>query len=122
MRIIVLVLLPFLLVLASCKKENDPKTPTPQPTQQLKVDSTSLALKGNIGSKDSFNIESNGNWTIAVNPSTTTWLETSKNSGTSNTKIYVTVEQNNTSEADKTATIIVTPEGETSKAVTITIT
>ena len=121
MRKIVLVFILLLFVFMSCKKEKDTPS-TPQPTPQLKVDSTSLRLSGNKGDMDSFTVQFSGNWSIAVNPSSVTWLKLSKSSGTGTTKIYVTVEQDNTNEVAQIATIVITPNGEASKAINIPVT
>jgi hypothetical protein len=119
-------LLPFLLLLASCQKDELPTPPTPQPApnppSQLKIDSTKLKLSGTKSAIDSFTIQYTGDWSIAISPTSVTWIKTDKTSGTGNAKVYVTAEQDNISGKDKTANITVTPNGETANALTIVVT
>lgn len=57
--------------------------------------------------RDSFSIQSNGSWSIAVNPSSSTWLVPSVTTGTGNAKIYVDVQENNTSGTNRSAILVV---------------
>ncbi len=114
--------LAVLLVLAACQKDNStPDQPT-TPTTPLKVDSTKLSFPGVSNVVDSFTIQYSGKWTITVNPSTTTWLKLNTLAGTGNTKLYVTVQEDNASGTNKTATLTITPDGNTAQAVNIAVT
>jgi hypothetical protein len=122
MKGFLLILISIALIWVSCAKEKNPPAPIPQPQPQLKVDSTSLSLNGTKNAFDSFTVQFSGNWSIAINPSTANWIKTSIASGSGNKKVYVTAEQDNTSGTAKTATIIVTPIGDATKAVNIAVT
>ena len=107
------------ILLYACSKSSNDQRPAPPP--QLKVDSSALTLGASKNSIDSFNIQYSGSWKINFNPSTVSWLKTSTSSGSGNAKIYVTAEQDNTSGADQTATIIVTPNDDASKAINVSV-
>jgi hypothetical protein len=109
-----------IFLFACSKNSNDSQTPTPP--AQLKVDKSSLKLSGDKNSVDSFTIQYSGNWKISFNPSTVSWLKTTPLSGSANALIRVTAEEDNFTSADRTATIIVTPDGDVSKAVNVGIT
>jgi hypothetical protein len=114
-----LILLLFCIYFFSCKKENN------SPGQQessLTADKEKIELSNNISNKDSFVVQFNGNWSLSINPSPVAWLKTSVVSGTGNTKVYVTVQEKNTSTAARTATIVVKSQSNAAKSVTISIT
>jgi hypothetical protein len=73
-----------------------------------------LLWNGASGSKDSFNITSNISWTAALNPSNTSWASLSSSAGSNTAKIFITANQNNTSGSQRSASIIITPVGNTS--------
>lgn len=102
----------------SCKKSGDSE---PTPTL-LTVSTTALAFNGYIGGIDSFTITYDSKWSASVTPANASWLTLSSSNGSGSKKIYVTVAQPNTSGADKTATIEVKPEGNTTQKVTINVT
>jgi Putative binding domain, N-terminal len=120
MRKLLIILAPVFFYFASCKKSNDPPTPAPQ--IQLKADSTTLNLSGNVGMKDSFNIQSNGSWTIAINPSTASWLKPNVTNGTGNAKVYVDVQENNMSGVNRSSTLIITADGSNVTPINIAVT
>lgn len=127
MRSLFLSLVPVVFcVFVSCQKSNRPApTPPLQPTlkvDSIKVDRTSLDLEGYKNSIDSFTIQCKGNWTITTTPSTATWLKTSVSSGAGNAKIFVSVEQENITGTSRTATVVITLNGDASKAVNIVVT
>lgn len=74
-----------------------------------------------MGTRDSFNIKSNGNWSIAINPTTASWLKTNVTKGTGNAKVYVDVQENNMSGTYRTANIVVTVDGSNVSPVTISV-
>ena len=119
MRKLLIILAPAFLCFVACKKSND--SPTPPPQIQLKADSTTLNLSGNVGMRDSFNIQSNGSWSIAINPSTASWLKTNVTNGTGNAKVYVDVQENNKSGAVRSAALIVTANGGNASPINITV-
>jgi N-acetylneuraminic acid mutarotase len=108
----------FCFYFISCKKEDNASG---QQETFLKLDKDKIEVSNNIGSKDSFTVQFSGNWTLSVNPSTTTWLKTSAVSGNGNVKVYVTVQEKNTT-SSRTATVVVSSQSNVSKSVTITIT
>jgi hypothetical protein len=120
MRKLLIVLSFISFFFTACQKDNNP-SPTQQ-QRELKSDSTTLTLPGIIGAKDSFNILSNGNWNIAINPATASWLKTSVSKGTGNTKVYVEVLENNVSGLSRTANIVITAEGSNVNPVKIPVT
>jgi hypothetical protein len=72
-----------LLLLSSFKKSGS------EAAAFLKIDSTSLSLSIIEDAKDSFMVESNGPWSLSVNPASA-WLQVIPQSGTGNQKVYVT--------------------------------
>jgi len=54
---------------------------------------------------DSFNIQSNGAWTISLTPSSASWLNVNALSGTGNKKIIVTITEANNTGANRTVTL-----------------
>src|SRR4030095_2872631 len=111
MRIVIIVFV--ISILYSCGKTSD-NSPTQTPNPELRSNVSSITLSGASGSKDSFNITSNIGWTAALNPSNTTWASLSSSSGSNNAKIFITAIQDNTSGSQRSASIIVTPVGNTS--------
>ena len=109
-----------IFLFACSKNSNNSQLRTPP--AQLKVDKSSLKLSGIKPSVDSFSIEYSGNWKISFNPSTVSWLKATPGSGSGNALIHVTAEEDNTTGADRSATIIVTPDGDASKAVNVGVT
>src|SRR4030095_5109160 len=107
------------LYLASCKKDNDSDE---NQEATLKSDKDQIELNSVIGSKDSIAVQFNGNWTLAVNPSTATWMKTSVASGTGNSKIYVTAEERNSSPSVRTASIVISSQINPANSVTISVT
>lgn len=109
----------LLLVLCiSCQKEVNEELPDPY----LKTDSTSLFLPVGAGGKDSFNIKSNIEWKITIQPATADWLSTNITTGNGSSKVVVAVTKNNTSDTVQKATITITPVNNTTvQSVTIFI-
>jgi hypothetical protein len=111
MRIVIIVFI--ISILYSCGKNGDSGiTQTPNP--ELRSNVSSITLNGASGSKDSFNITSNISWTITLNPANTTWASLSSSSGSKDAKIFITAIQDNTSGSQRSASIIITPVGNTS--------
>ncbi|TPE42489.1 kelch repeat-containing protein [Pontibacter mangrovi] len=113
----------FVLVLglwlaSSCTEEGEPASPTTQ--EQVKIEKTDLLLGGSIGSIDSFEVQYEGNWALAVVPASASWLEPSSLSGKGNKKVYVIIKEANSSGAERAATIEVTAEGTAAKPVRVT--
>lgn len=108
----------IITLLFSCQKKNDP---SPQPSPQLKADSTTLTVSGSKNVLDSFTIQYSGKWTIAVNPSNATWLKTDVSSGTGNSKIYVSAQEDNTSGSARNATLVITPDRDATKSVDVAV-
>jgi len=107
----------IILLICSCKKSSDgsgaqPPAPTPTPVLQSNV--SSISLEASTGSKDSINITSNINWTIALSPATATWASLSASSGSNNAKIYITATEDNISGSQRSVVIILTPASTTS--------
>jgi hypothetical protein len=98
----------IIIFLCSCKKNNSTYTPPPL---ELKSDSSSINLAALAGSRDSFSIISNINWSVSTSPGTATWFTISATSGTGNEKIYVTTNADNTSSTNRVATIVLNPVG-----------
>jgi hypothetical protein len=121
MKKLLIIALPCLLFFVNCKKENKEPIDTP-PAPKLKTDSTKLNLSGDVGSLDSFTIQSNGSWAISINPTTTTWLSPNVMNGTGNAKVYITAQENNITGSDRAATLVITLGGTTTTPVQITVT
>ncbi|MEP7372056.1 MAG: BACON domain-containing protein [Chitinophagaceae bacterium] len=121
MRQIVFIIMALCLAFFfSCKKADD-STPPPVPAA-LTASPATLTFKGYAGGIDSFTVTYDGKWSVSIVSSNASWLKLSSDNGSGNKKIYVTVEQANTSGTDKTATIEVKPEGATTQKATITVT
>lgn len=118
MKLTTVYFLVFFSLFASCKKSSDTIT-TPQHTQ-LKTDKTNLSLAGTAGSKDSFMIIYDGNWTLELNP-LSPWAKLSVTSGTGNTKVFVTSQETDTTNNNRVATITVKSENN-SIPISVTIT
>lgn len=89
-----------------CFACNKPNTPTP-PVNTIQSDKSSITLAGTVNSSDSFNIQSNGAWTISLTPSSTSWLTINALSGTGNQKIIVRITEANNTGANRTASLSV---------------
>ncbi|MCU7549073.1 BACON domain-containing protein [Chitinophagaceae bacterium LB-8] len=114
-QLLYLIIPSFLLLLISCQKSSD--------TPQLNTSTTSVTLSGDVGGVDSFMIQSSVKWTISVSPSTATWIKTSITSGNGNNKVLVTALENNLGATVRTATITISPLGNSSlQPVVITVT
>ena len=111
MRIVIIVFI--ISILYSCGKSGDSGI-TQTLTPELRSNVSSITLNGASGSKDSFNITSNISWTAVINPSSTSWASLSSSSGSNNLKIVITAMQDNTSGSQRSASIIITPVGNTS--------
>jgi hypothetical protein len=114
MRKSALCLLTVVWLFIACKKGD--RTPDPQPEPQpqspsVKADSTSLSLESAVNSVDSFTIKANTGWTLAITPSSATWLKTNLSSGSGNATIVVTITAENNTASERRATIVVTPNG-----------
>ena len=110
----------FLLFLSSCKKDNNSTPPPPPP--QMKSDSTKLTLSNSQNAVDSFTVQYSGKWDITTAPSPVAWLKLSTVTGTGNTKVYVTTQQANFTPLVHSATLNLIPNGDASKATTLSIT
>lgn len=89
-----------------CFACNKPNSQTP-PVNTIQSDKSSITLAGNVNSSDSFNIQSTGEWTISLTPSSISWLTISALSGTGNKKIIVTINEANNTGANRTASLSV---------------
>jgi hypothetical protein len=118
MKLTIVYFLVFLCLLASCKKSSDTSL-TPQVTP-IKTDKTSLSVS-DIGSKDSFMIQFSGNWTLQINPTHTTWIKTNVASGKGDTWVYVLSQENNTTIANRIASITVNDVSGVSHPITLSI-
>jgi len=88
----------------ACNKSSDKPTP---PVYTVQSDKSSITLAGYITSLDSFNIQTDGAWTISLTPSATSWLNINALTGTGNKKIIVTITEANNTGANRTATLSV---------------
>ncbi|MDQ3846653.1 MAG: BACON domain-containing protein, partial [Bacteroidota bacterium] len=113
--------LPLLVILFCCNKPHE-TTRTPTPPQQLTTNVTSVSLSGNLNARDSVAVQSNGKWTLNVSPASATWLTPSTTAGNGNTTVYLTANAENKSGADRTATVVITPESATTQPVSLTVT
>ncbi|MCU7548170.1 hypothetical protein OCK74_03550 [Chitinophagaceae bacterium LB-8] len=112
-----LVLICTFLIVSCQKSGNSNETPP-----QLNTSTTSITLNGNSTAIDSFTVNYSGKWTLSINPTTATWLKTSSTNGVGNTKVYVTIQESNTTGTNRTATIVVKPDENAAQAVNISIT
>jgi len=108
-----------LVTFTACKK-NDSVNEIVQ--EQLKVDSTTLNLSGKLNDIDSFTIQFPRTWTITITPATSSWLKTTVSNGMGSTKIFVSNEENNVSNSPRSATLVITPSGDATKAVKVVVT
>lgn len=107
----------FLIALGCSRSPNDP---TPAPTT-ISISVSSLSLAGAVNTTDSFNVQSNGAWTINFSPSAPSWIALNAQNGTGNKKIIVTVLQANNTGSQRSATLnVVAASGNASSPVTIT--
>jgi hypothetical protein len=100
----------------SCKKdENEPAK------EALIVDKTSITLAGHTDAISSFTIQYSGSWTIAKNPSTASWLNVTPTSGNGNATVHVITTENNMAGPARSAALAITPDGDESRRVNITV-
>ncbi len=90
--------------------------PDPDPIKNFSISSTSLSMLAPANSTVAFSITTNQSWTITGTPD---WLNISARSGEGNASIVATALEPNSSDQERTATLIVTC-GNTTKTVTIT--
>lgn len=109
----------FLITLGCSKTPNS--EPNPPPTQTtISTNLSSLSLTGTLNASDSFNLVSNGAWTITFSPSTPSWLGLNILNGTGNKKIIVSIlEANNTGSDRSTVLNIVASSGTSTATVTV---
>jgi hypothetical protein len=105
----------LLLILVSCKK--DPK----EPKAQFEVNNLKINLGGIAGAMDSILIQSSVNWNATVT-SSATWLALSTTSGNGNGVILLTATEKNLGTEQRTATITITPGGNSLQPVSISVT
>ena len=118
MKTLLYSLVPVLFIMASCQKSD--QDPPPSNPTQLKADSTTLILNNTVGATNSFTVQSNINWTIAISGN---WLSVSTTNGNGNATVTVTGLLANTSTTARSATIAITPVGSTTvQPLTITVT
>lgn len=87
---------------------------------QFSLSTALLTISGIKNDQDSFLVQTNLDWTVG---SSEGWLSTNPVSGSNDKKIYINNTEDNLTDNDRTATIIVTPGGTTlvsPKTVTIT--
>ncbi len=95
---------PLLCCILFCFACNKPNTSTPI-VITAQSDKSSITLAGNVNSVDSFNIQSNGAWTISLTPSSRSWLNINALSGTGNQKIIIRITEANNTGADRTVSL-----------------
>ncbi len=79
----------------ACNKPS--KDTVPPAVITVQSDKSNISLGSDLNSVDSFNIQSDGAWTISLTPSSTSWLKVDPKNGTGIQKIIVSVvEANNT--------------------------
>jgi hypothetical protein len=97
------------IVLLACSKKETPST--------LTISPNALTLAGDKNAKDSFTITYTGNWSIALEPSSTSWVRISQTSGNGNTKVIVTADNANAGSAGRTVKLTIKPDNNTTPAI-----
>ncbi len=113
----------FLLLIIACQKPSDSGFLKPQPQyRQFQVNKKSITLAGDLNLKDSFSVQSNVNWSVAVFPAATTWLKLNVDSGSGDGKVVVTGVEKNPINTSRTATVRVTPADTSLQPLSIVVT
>lgn len=114
----------LLVFMYGCKKSDDSDNSpgNNKPATTIKTNKSTITLANKIDVKDSFSIEYIGKWTISTEPATANWLTLSATAGNGNALIFVSVNDRNTTSANRTAKVIITPSTAIDKPVTITVT
>lgn len=89
------------LVFSSCKKD---KEDIVEPSYEISVSPTTASLLGEKNSSTTININTEGDWTLNGCPD---WLHTSAKSGNGKTSVTLTALNENWSDEDRNATLIV---------------
>jgi sugar lactone lactonase YvrE len=108
------------IILFSCKKDSEP---APNPPPSIQADKTSVTISGQLNASDSFNLQSNGAWTISFTPSTPSWISLNATSGNGNKKIIITTLQANNTGSSRSVTLNIVPgSGSPTSTVSVNIT
>lgn len=103
-------------ILFSCTKKIEEVNTPP-----LKIDKVNLLVNNDIAHVDSFAVQYSQAWSLTITPLSSTWLKTNITSNTGNTKVYVIVQESNTSGSIREAIINVFPSGKPDQAVSIQV-
>jgi hypothetical protein len=115
MKLHIGLLITLFFVLLSCQKKDI------NPSTEFQLDKSSITFN-NCSAKDSFTIKSEGNWTISISPSNSTWLQLGTLSGNGTIKVIVTAIAENQSNAPRTATLTIHPSNASLEPISISVT
>ena len=107
----------FTLFVCSCNKNpgTDPTDP-----DGITVSKDKIQFNSNSNQRDSFDITYRSNWKITIS-SSVNWLQVSHTNGNGNQKIIITSTQQNTSDENRTATLIISAIDNSTPEKTVTV-
>ena len=127
MRKILCLIAVLALIFAACKKEMSVDTgggpSTPAGTDSLKVNKSSISFPAQMPAIDSFVVQTNVAWKIAVTPANANWFTLSQTGGAAGGNVYITLTSANADDTVKTATITISAVNNASlQPVTVSVT